>query len=105
MTVVLTTHPSESSARKLAEELVQNGHAACVQVEGPLFSTYTWSGKLEKSAEWRMVLKTLPEKVEDAYRYVCQNHPFEVPQWVVIPAQASADYFSWLQESIPRPPH
>lgn len=98
MSVVLTTHPSEEEARKLADLLVGNGLAACVQIEGPLYSTYVWENTKEHSQEWRMVLKTLPEKLEDAYQFVCANHPFEVPQWIILEANASESYLKWVKK-------
>ena len=52
---VLTTAGSEEEAARIARMLVDARLAACVQVLGPIASTYRWQGAIETSREWLMV--------------------------------------------------
>jgi len=49
---VSTTLDSESAAQSLAATLVNERLAACVQVVGPIRSTYRWEGRVETATEW-----------------------------------------------------
>ena len=55
---VITTTETEEDARRIALALVEGRLAACVQVLGPIASTYRWQGKIETAAEWQCVAKT-----------------------------------------------
>ena len=98
---ILTTTDRKVSADALARALVERKLAACVQVMGPVESTYRWKGKVETTAEWVCVIKsrsTLYETVEQAIREV---HPYEVPEIFAIPiVRGSQAYLSWLGETI-----
>lgn len=49
---VITTVDSKENAEKIAEKLLKLQLAGCIQVYGPITSTYWWKGKLETSYEW-----------------------------------------------------
>ncbi len=94
---ILTTTDGKANADVLARTLVERKLAACVQVVGPIESTYRWKGKMETAAEWLCVIKTrstLYEKVEQTIR---ENHPYEVPEIVALPiVQGSQSYLDWI---------
>ena len=96
---VVTTTEHREDAERIARTLVEERLAACVQVSGPITSTYRWQGKIETAEEWQCCAKTrrdLYEKVEQAIRRL---HPYEVPEIVAMPILAgSADYLKWLAE-------
>jgi periplasmic divalent cation tolerance protein len=101
--LVLTTTPSRAEAERIADRLVEEGLAACVQVAGPIWSVYRWEGKLERSEEWRCQAKCLREcypQVEAAIRTL---HPYQVPEIVAVPVAGGYEaYLTWLrQESGP----
>lgn len=53
-----TAVASESVAAELATALVEERLAACVQVLGPVASTYRWRGAVERATEWLCLAKT-----------------------------------------------
>ena len=55
---VVTTVGSEEDARRIARELVEERLAACVQVVGPVSSTYWWEGVVETETEWLCLIKS-----------------------------------------------
>ena len=46
-------------------ELFQKKLIACAQIDGPVRSYYRWDGKLNDVEEWRVLLKTTSEKLEE----------------------------------------
>ena len=96
---VATTVEKKEDAERIARALVEGRLAACVQVLGPVRSTYRWKGAVETAEEWQCVAKTRREvyaRVEEAIRGV---HPYEVPEIVAVAiAAGSADYLAWVEE-------
>ena len=95
-----TTVSRESDATQLASTLVLERLAVCVQIEGPLNSVYLWQGKLERTEEFRLLIKFLPERAQDLEHRLLRDHPYDIPEWVVISANyVSEKYLSWAQQS------
>ena len=53
--MVLTTTDSQAVAEAIANELISNKLAACVQIDGPIKSVYVWEDQLESSQELRAI--------------------------------------------------
>jgi len=98
---VVTTTEREEDAGEIARALVENRLAACVQVAGPITSTYRWQGAIETSREWQCTAKSrrdLFERIEEAVRRV---HPYEVPEILAVPILAgSRAYLEWLEAEL-----
>lgn len=98
---VLTTIDAEAAARRIAQSLVEAQLAGCVQVIGPLTSTYRWRGAVETAQEWLCLVKTsrtLYPKVEAAIRAL---HTYETPEILAVPVlTGSDDYLAWLGDTI-----
>jgi len=98
---ITTTIDSEELAMKIAGKLVEKKIAACVQVSGPITSTYEWKGKIEKAKEWYCVIKTrnnLYQEVEEAIKAL---HPYEVPEIIALPIlEGNKDYLDWLTQVV-----
>ncbi len=94
---VVTTIERREDAERIARALVEERLAACVQVVGPIRSTYRWRGAIETAQEWQCWAKTrrdLYERIEAAIRRL---HCYEVPEILAVPVLAgSAAYLGWL---------
>ncbi len=94
---VSTALPHREDAEPLARVLVERRLAACVQVIGPVSSTYWWQGKIETAEEWLCLIKSrasLFDLLESAIREI---HPYETPEIVALPiVSGSKDYLMWL---------
>ena len=98
---VTTTVDSEQAASKLAKQIVTARLAACVQIEGPLLSIYRWQGEVCEAQEWRCTVKTLASAASQLIDFIEGNHPYEVPEVLVIGIQTSAaPYAQWLAEQV-----
>ena len=97
--IVLSTCANKREAERIAERLVTDGAAACVNIIEKVTSIYRWKGKVEKSQECMLVIKTraeLTDRVEGAIRRLSS---YDCPEVVVLPiADGSEDYFAWISD-------
>ena len=102
MRIVLLTCPTLALARKIARAVVQKRLAACVNVvRSPVESFYTWKGKLETAREHLLLIKTSAARLPQLEREVRRLHTYDVPEFIALPiTDGSADYLSWLSESV-----
>ena len=98
--LVLCTCADDVEAEKIAHLLLTQNLAACVQL-APIRSIYRWQGRVESSAEVRLVIKTCTShwaRVEVAIRAA---HSYQVPQIVALPLPyANGDYADWVRENL-----
>jgi periplasmic divalent cation tolerance protein len=96
---VKTTTDSKDEARMLAEAIVTERLAACVQVLGPIQSTYWWNGSIEKTAEWLIIMKATSETFEALERFIREKHSYDIPEIIATPiAAGSPEYLEWIQK-------
>ncbi|UCE09205.1 MAG: divalent-cation tolerance protein CutA [Candidatus Thorarchaeota archaeon] len=97
--LALTTCPPDK-AEDLARILVDGRFCACVNIVSGVRSIYHWKDKVETDTESILLIKTekrLQDRLWDAIR---DNHPYEVPEFVVIPIQGgSKAYLEWISTS------
>lgn len=96
---ISTTTETREEAQRIARYLVDQKLAACVQITGPIESTYRWKGKVETAAEWLCLIKThesLFKKVEAAIKKL---HPYETPEIIAVPiVRGSKEYLKWIDD-------
>jgi periplasmic divalent cation tolerance protein len=97
--LILTTMPDDNRADELATALVSEGLAACVNVHGPMASTYRWKGQIEHEAERQVVIKTMRARLPAIEVRLRALHPNELPEFVVIDADAGDAYGRWVIEA------
>ena len=96
---VLTTIDSEEGARQIAAALVDRKLAACVQVSR-IESFYSWEGKTQNDAEYRLVIKTSAERYEDVEAAILQLHSYELPAiYSVDLARVHTPYAEWVRDN------
>lgn len=95
--VVITNLPDRASAERIAEAMVTEGVAACVNILAECTSIYRWQGKLEHASEVPLLIKTTRAaypRLEDALRKL---HPYEVPEVIALPVSAGLpEYLNWV---------
>ena len=94
--LVLTTMPDDNRADELAQSLVDERLAACVNVHGPMISTFRWKGQVEHEAERQVVIKTTRARLPELGARLRALHPYEVPELVVLEGNASDAYGAWV---------
>ena len=102
---VTTTTGNREVAERIATELVDRRLAACVQVSGPVESTYHWQGKIERTEEWLCTAKTTAGRFEAIEIIIAQLHPYDVPELIATRVVgASEAYLAWIRSELMREP-
>jgi periplasmic divalent cation tolerance protein len=100
--VVLVTCETLTEGRHIARSVVTKRVAACVNViRSPADSYYTWNGKLERTREYLLLIKTTAKRLPELEKEVKRLHSYDVPEFIALPISAgSSKYISWLQASV-----
>ena len=97
--VILMTAANREEANRIAEMLVSERLAACVQCLPEIQSVYRWQGEVARESEVLLLAKTTLEKFDELDRAVRENHSYETPEIIALPVIAiSEPYLAWLQE-------
>jgi periplasmic divalent cation tolerance protein len=100
--MLLTTAPSRDEAAKIANLLIDEKLAACVQLL-PIESFYRWEGKTQNEAELLLLIKTRTALFEDAIVRIRAVHPYTVPQIVGTEFLAGfKGYLDWIDDATRR---
>jgi periplasmic divalent cation tolerance protein len=95
--VVLSTAGSQDEAERIANALVGERLAACVNLVAPLTSIYRWHGAVERVTEVLLVIKTRKRLVAALVARLGELHSYDVPEAIVLPIVAGArSYLAWL---------
>lgn len=99
--LVLTTCESTERADALADKLVGDRLAACVNAVPRISSTYLWKGKLHRDEEVLLLIKTTEAGFHAVEQAVKTLSTYELPEIVAVPIHAgSAEYLAWLNASL-----
>ena len=97
--IAMTTLEDEDSASRLARRLVEAKLAACVQLM-QIRSTFSWGGAVEDAREVLVLVKTRTSVYDQLQQFVCDNHPYDVPEILQIPVTAGyGPYLSWVNDN------
>jgi len=99
--LILTTMPDDDRAGSLAQTLVEERLAACVNVHAAMTSTYRWQDALESAPERQVVIKTTRGRRPALEARLRALHPYELPEFVVIEAAGSEAYAKWVRDGTP----
>jgi len=86
---------------KIARSVVEKKLAACANILPGVESIYRWKGKVERAREVLVMMKATVVKLRELEREVKRVHGYDVPEFIALPiAEGSAEYLSWLKESL-----
>ncbi len=99
--VVLVTASSPAEARRIGRALLKERLVACVILLPGVESHYWWQGKVERSRECLMMMKTRRGRFGAIERAVKRLHSYAVPEIIALPlAAGQRDYLRWVDASL-----
>ncbi|MCL1635557.1 divalent-cation tolerance protein CutA [Luteimonas sp. SX5] len=97
--VCLCTCPDPDSAARIADALVDERLAACVNVLPGLRSTYRWQGQVERADEVLLLIKTAADRLPALQQRILALHPYELPEVIAVEAAGGLPaYLGWIAE-------
>ncbi len=98
--LIMTSVDEEEAAQGMAQALVEQKLAACVQISPAGVSIYEWDGEVCSEEEFYLNIKTDTSHEDAVVKWLEENHPYETPEIVSLNAKASRDYHDWLSQSL-----
>ena len=101
--IVLTSCPNADTAGAIADALVEQGYAACVNIVGGLRSIYMWKGARESTEEYLLIIKTTQSAYPALEQAIVALHPYELPEIIAVPMAAGLPgYLDWITAACAR---
>lgn len=96
--IALVTTPDLKTARRLARAALDARLIACANLIPKVESHYRWQGKLERSSEVLMILKTTAQCVAKLEKLIVAEHPYDTPEFVILDLRGgNKHYLNWLE--------
>jgi periplasmic divalent cation tolerance protein len=97
--VVFITVDSQENAQKIANKLLTERKAACVNVIPAIESHYWWQGQIESAKELLLIVKTRAALIDELIKLVKEIHPYSVPEIIALPIiGGNQDYLQWIEK-------
>ena len=99
--VVLVTAGSPEEAEEIAQNLVKEMLAACVNIVPGVTSVYRWEGEVQRDQEWLLIVKTRREVLDSLIQRVQALHSYDVPEIIALPLVGGSEaYLRWLDGEV-----
>ena len=99
--IVLVTSANGDEASKIAEALVRERLAACVNIAPQIESVYRWQGEVETATEWLLLIKTTAGAFHKVREALGKLHSYDLPECIEIKIEnGSAGYLDWIGSSV-----
>lgn len=97
--LVLVTVGSEKEAQKIAETLVKEKLAGCVNIIPQVKSYFSWRKKFYKEKEALLLVKTKTALFEKLKKRILKLHSYETPEIVLLPIEKGfKNYLDWIEK-------
>lgn len=98
--IALCTCPDRATAERLAEGLVEQRLAACVNVLPGIRSVYRWQDQVERADEVQLIIKTRTSAWSRLEHFIGQAHPYDTPELIAVPiTNGLPAYLEWLENA------
>lgn len=102
--LVLVTAPNSKTARALAHAALKSRLVACANLVPGIESQYWWRGRIERSREVLLLLKTVPQELSSLEDLILAAHPYDTPEFIVLNIEGgNRRYLAWLKGSCQGP--
>ena len=97
--IVLVTTASQKEAVRIGEKMVNDRLAACANVIPGIKSIYRWNGKIVKSGETLLMLKSTESRYQALEKAIKTMHSYETPEIMALEIKTGLDqYMRWVRD-------
>ena len=98
--VILITSPKKEAA-KLANRLLEERLAACVNIVSEVNSLFWWDGKIDSSRETLLIVKSKEAFLGEVVGLVKSIHSYSIPEIIALPViGGNEEYLSWINKCV-----
>ena len=98
--IVLNTCPGSITAKQIAQDLVANNLAACVNIIPGIHSYFKWGNTIKNEEEHLLIIKTTVNAYPRVEKKILSLHPYELPEIIAVPIGAGFEgYLNWINLS------
>ena len=102
--LIFCTCPDQGTAEKLANHLIDESLAACVNIVPGITSIYQWEGKRETGTELLLIIKTREEMYTKLEKRITELHPYELPEVISVSLNNGLPaYLDWITQNTGNP--
>jgi len=99
--IVYMTASDREEARRIADTLVSERLAACVNILSDMESHYWWEGSVQRNTEIPLLAKTIEDRVGELTKRVASMHSYDCPCIVSIPLEHLHEPFArWIADQL-----
>jgi len=99
--IALCTCPDAPTATIIADKLVAESHAACVNIVPGVMSVYQWKNRIEQDEELLLLIKTRRDCYPALEAMIQALHPYELPEIITVSIeQGLTEYLKWIDQSV-----
>ena len=99
--VIFITCPGLDEAERIAQVLVEEKLAACVNILPKITSIFWWENKVERTEELLLIVKTKKDRVKRLIDLVKKIHSYRVPEIISLSiTEGSKDYLEWVEKAV-----
>jgi len=97
--MVISNLPDRATAERIADALVTEGVAACINILAGCTSVYRWEGKLNHTDEVPLLIKTTRAAYPRLEAALRKLHPYELPEIIAVPVTVGLpEYLDWVAQ-------
>ncbi|MFC1670756.1 divalent-cation tolerance protein CutA [Spirochaetota bacterium] len=98
---IFCTVPTKEVASDIADKLVNDGLAACVNILPEITSIYKWKGEICNDKELLLIIKSSEDQFDNIRKEIIELHPYEVPEVISIMIESGHEpYLNWIGECL-----
>ena len=99
--IVFCTCPDQQTAQALANRLITERLAACVNIFPGVTSIYPWQGEVETAQEYLLLIKTRQEYFNSLAVLIKSLHPYQLPEIVAVNIErGTTEYLQWIDSCL-----
>ena len=99
--ILFITTADTEEAQRIADLLVKERKAACVNIVPGISSLFWWQGKVESAQESLLIVKSRAQALNQIVDLVKQHHSYDIPEIIALSIiGGNPDYLEWLAKEV-----
>jgi len=99
--IIFITVSTDGEAREIANVLLTQRKAACVNIVPRINSLFWWQDKLDSAQESLLIVKTKASVLNEIVRLVKETHSYDIPEIIALPiVGGNRHYLEWIGREV-----